>query len=131
MKRIFILPLTSGYKAGVDSSNPSGRTKNLYFNKQPKIMPGLKNISLSTLKLPSKSSLGASSNRAKPGISSIAHQNRSASSFHQFGDTVSHTQNNERSGKIFGSISRAIKNKNNPEQPHNTTPLNQNFKTKI
>jgi hypothetical protein len=92
-------------------------------------MPGLKNLPLINPKLSPKSALGNFQNKSRS-VTSIAHQAGSTSSFHQFGDSVSRTQNNDRSGKIFGSISRAIKNKNNPDLPTNKN-INQNFKPKI
>lgn len=65
------------------------------------------------------------------GISSLSRQTNRVSAFRQFGDTVSHTQSNERSNKIFGSINRAIKNRTAPDKPQDTTPLNKNFNIKI
>ncbi|MBP6859377.1 MAG: hypothetical protein KBC69_02005 [Candidatus Magasanikbacteria bacterium] len=98
-------------------------------------MPGLKNMITGASKLPSKPGLGNFLNRPKPGLTSITHQNKPTASFHQFGDAVSHTQNNERSGKIFGSINRAIKNKLdsglNAPSGKNNTPPNTNFRPKI
>jgi hypothetical protein len=74
------------------------------------------------------------SGKLKSGISSIAHQTPT-SNFHQFGDAVSHTSGGDRSGKIFGSINSAIKNKNNPTtaRPLNNpnSPTSQNFKPLI
>lgn len=85
-------------------------------------------------RLPSKPGTANFSGKLKPGITSIAHQS-TASNFHQFGDSVSRTSGTDRSGKIFGSINSAIKNKNNPTtaKPLNnpTSPTSQNFKPLI
>ncbi len=74
------------------------------------------------------------SGKLKPSVTSIAHQ-ITASNFHQFGDAVSRTSGSDRSGKIFGSINSAIKNKTNPTttKPLNNpnSPTNQNFKPLI
>lgn len=57
---------------------------------------------------------------AKPGLVSFFGKNKlpgssikkpTTSAFHQFGDSISQTKNGERSGKIYGSINSALKNK--------------------
>ena len=73
----------------------------------------LRNLSLKNSRLPSRAGLDSSPSKPR-GITSIARQTGRISAFRQFGDSVSQTKSTERSGKIFGSISRAIKDKNNP-----------------
>jgi hypothetical protein len=96
----------------------------------------MKNLpSLPTLPMRSLSgrSINSFSNRPR-GITSIARQTGKTSAFRQFGDSVSHTQTNERSNKIFGSISRAIKNKTEPKSntsANKNNSINQNYKPVI
>lgn len=82
------------------------------------------NLSTSPLRIPKSPN--------KPsGITSIARQTGRTSAFRQFGDSVSHTAQNERSGKIFSSISRAIKNRSTNPETKTLPKTNQNFKPKI
>ena len=57
------------------------------------------------------------------------------SAFHQFGDTVSRTQNGVRPDKIFGSINAAIKNRRSPDLKPKDSPskprVNSTFKPVI
>lgn len=90
---------------------------------------------LPTLPSRPRPSTGVGNFSNKPhGITSIARQTGKTSAFRQFGDSISRTEGNDRSGKIFGSISRAIKNKttSDPTLPTNkNNPLNQNYKPLI
>ncbi|MBI2037962.1 MAG: hypothetical protein HYT15_03505 [Candidatus Magasanikbacteria bacterium] len=96
-------------------------------------MANIKNFSLN--KLPAKPGLGGFSNKSRAGITSISRQMKSTSAFRQFGGTVSHTKNNERSGNIYTGINAAIKNK--PDSSSKTVDgktnprPNPNFKPKI
>lgn len=94
-------------------------------------MPNLINKPLGIGRLPTRPGLGSAASKPQSGITSIARQTGRTSAFHQLGDSVSHTQNNERSGKVFGSINRAIKSKTDPNStlPNNkNNPINQNYK---
>lgn len=82
------------------------------------------NLNIPPLRIPRSPSKPA-------GITSIARQTGRTSAFRQFGDSVSHTAQNERSDKIFGSISRAIKNQSTNPEIKTLPKTNQNFKPKI
>ena len=72
-------------------------------------MLSLKTLPMVSGKLPAKSGLGNFSR--KPGLAGSLTKKVVGSTFHQFGDSVSRSAGGERTDKIYGSISSAIKNK--------------------
>ncbi len=71
-------------------------------------MPGLRNLSLASSKIPSRPGLGNLSRKNSLADSPLK---KKTTTFHQFGDSISLNRNNKESTQVYGSVHSAIKSR--------------------